>query len=82
MMKAKQRTPQPTRHAKVLVVEGEHDHQDLLRHNLTREGHTVVTAGTGLGLSIIKHIAITHGGRVTLKSLGQSRTFRSHSYTS
>lgn len=33
--------------------------------------------GTGLGLSIVKHIAITHGGRVTVDSVpGTGSTFR------
>jgi len=43
------------------------------------KGRSRQLGGTGLGLSIVKHIALAHGGRITVKStLGEGSTFRLH----
>ncbi len=43
------------------------------------KGRSRQLGGTGLGLSIVKHIALAHAGRITVKSaLGEGSTFRLH----
>lgn len=43
------------------------------------KGRSRTAGGTGLGLAIVKHIAIVHGGRVSVESLqGRGSTFKIH----
>lgn len=42
----------------------------------TEKSRSKETGGTGLGLAIVKHVALTHGGDVSVKSaLGKGSTF-------
>ena len=42
----------------------------------TEKSRSKETGGTGLGLAIVKHVALTHGGDVSVKSaLGEGSTF-------
>lgn len=57
------------------------DHQVRIFERFYRvdKGRSREVGGTGLGLSIVKHVALTHGGRVSVESEpGVGSTFRIH----
>ncbi len=56
------------------------DHQRIFeRFYVVDKSRSRKLGGTGLGLAIVKHIALAHGGRVTLKSSpGTGSTFTIH----
>lgn len=60
-------------------IEAEHLPRVFERFYRTDKARSRSMGGTGLGLSIVKHIANTHGGRVSVESSpGQGSTFRIH----
>lgn len=60
-------------------IEPEHLPRVFERFYRTDRARSRELGGTGLGLSIVKHIALAHGGRVSVDSrVGQGSTFRLH----
>lgn len=57
-------------------IEQEHLERIFERFYVVDKSRTRETGGTGLGLSIVKHIALLHGGSVSVKStIGQGSIF-------
>ena len=60
-------------------IASEHLSRIFERFYRVNKGRSRDLGGTGLGLAIIKHVANSHGGRVTVESaLNQGSTFRFH----
>lgn len=62
------------------ISEEDHSEEDqpkvFERFYRTEKSRSKETGGTGLGLAIVKHVALTHGGDVSVKSaLGKGSTF-------